>query len=44
MQKMAGHADRAKTSRYDRRDKRARHKAASFLHVPYQVRTLGEEE
>lgn len=39
VQKMAGHADPATTSRYDRRDSRARHKAASLLHVPYAQRT-----
>ncbi len=44
VQKMAGHADPATTSRYDRRDKRARHKAAALLHVPYRRRTLGAKE
>lgn len=44
VQKMAGHADPSTTSRYDRRDKRARHKAASLLHVPYVQRTLETED
>jgi site-specific recombinase XerD len=44
VQKMAGHADPATTSRYDRRDSRARHKAASLLHVPYSRRTLMQED
>jgi site-specific recombinase XerD len=43
VQKMAGHADPATTSRYDRRDKRAQHKAASLLHVPYTRRTSRSE-
>ena len=38
VQKMAGHASPATTSRYDRRDQRARHKAASLLHIPYERR------
>ena len=44
VEKMAGHADPATTSRYDRRDSRARHKAASLLHVPYTRRTLKPED
>ena len=44
VQKMAGYADPATTSRYDRRDSRARRKAASLLHVPYTRRLLEAEE
>ncbi len=44
VQKMAGHADPATTSRYDRRGKRAQHKASSLLHVPYVRRSLDTDD
>ncbi len=44
VQKMAGHASPATTSRYDRRDQKARHKAASLLHVPYKERSVGKKQ
>lgn len=43
VQKMAGHASPATTSRYDWRGKRAQHKAASLLHVPYKRRLLDRD-
>lgn len=44
VQKLAGHADPAVTSRYDRRGKRARREAVSRLHVPYTKRVLKLED
>lgn len=42
VQKLAGHADPAVTSRYDRRDKRVKEEAVGRLHVPYTQRMLQE--
>lgn len=43
VQKMVGHASPTTTSRYDRRDQKARHQAASLLHIPYKRRVLPPE-
>lgn len=43
VQKMAGHASPATTSRYDRRGQKAKHKAADLLHIPYTKRKLSSD-